>query len=291
MPPPLPNSLSKLANRVLEERNRQPKQSTPDLSRKRRRSSSSPPTIRNCLIVEEGSPEKLRGVERLETSLGVEEQVEQNVNALREELEAPTGEDINFVIKTHEENSIQSKEEVIEKETRQNNWNREIEKREEMEKSEEKKERKTEKSGIDWTKVTKFSDEGKGKIKRYKIGDGMFVEMTGENKDKIELLEKGGKGQVWLAEDLTLEIRNENEDLIAYFDIEEVKQITKCESTENKSGGKMMFITWRDKLGDKYGVGFYKAVLRNKTYKYIDDLQKEIHRDTPEEDLGFGLFD
>ena len=143
-------------------------------------------------------------MERLETSLGVEEQVEQNVNALREELEAPTGEDINFVIKTHEENSIQSKEEVIEKETRQNNWNREIEKREEMEKSDEKKERKTEKSGIDWTKVTKFSDEGKGKIKRYKIGDGMFVEMTGENKDKIKLLEKGGKGQVWLAEDLTL---------------------------------------------------------------------------------------
>ena len=96
LPPPLPNSLRELATKVLEEINRQPKQSTPDLSRKRRRSSSSPPTIRNCLIVEEESPEKIRGVERLETSLGVEEeQVEQNVNTLREELEAPTGEDMS----------------------------------------------------------------------------------------------------------------------------------------------------------------------------------------------------
>ena len=80
--------------------------------------------------MEEESPEKLRGVERLETSLGVEEeQIEQNVKALREELEAPTGEDMSFEIKTHEENSIQSKEEMIEKETRQKDWNREIEKR------------------------------------------------------------------------------------------------------------------------------------------------------------------
>ena len=55
LPPPPPNSLRELANRVLEERNRQPQQSTPDLSRKIRRSSSSPPTIRNCLIVEEVS--------------------------------------------------------------------------------------------------------------------------------------------------------------------------------------------------------------------------------------------
>ena len=65
----------------------------------------------------------------MEASLGIEEeQVEQNVKALREELEAPTGEDMSFEIKTHEENSIH-KEEVIEKETRQKYWNREMEKR------------------------------------------------------------------------------------------------------------------------------------------------------------------
>ena len=86
-----------------------------------------------------------------------------------------------------------------------------------------------------------------------------------------------------------MEMRNENEDLVSYLDIEEVKQITKCETTD--CGKKVKFITWRDKSGDKYGVGFYKTVLRNRTYKYIEDLQKDIHRDTPEEDLGFGLFD
>ena len=164
----------------------------------------------------------------------------------------------------------------------------EIEKREEMEKSEEKKERKIEKSGIDSSKVTKFSNEGKEKVKRYKIGDGMFVEDFVENEDQVDLLEKG---KVWIAEDLTLEIRNDNEDLITYFDLEEVKQFTKCEITENETGKNVNFITGRNKSDYRFGVGFYKAVQRNMTFKYIEDLQKEKQRDTPKDDLGFGLFD
>ena len=81
----------------------------------------------------EGSPEKLRGVERLESSLGVEE------ISLREEKEAPTGEDmsLDMEIKAFEENSIQHKEARKEKEV---------------------KDRKIGKSQIDWSKVSDFSE-------------------------------------------------------------------------------------------------------------------------------------
>ena len=156
-----------------------------------------------------------------------------------------------------------------------------------MEKSEEKKERlkSQEQTG---SKVTKFSNEGKEKVKRYKIGDGMFVEVFGQNEAQVDLLEKG---KVWIAEDLTLEIRNDNEILITHFDLEEGKQFTKCEITENETGKNVNFITGRNKSDYRFGVGFYKAVQRNMTFKYIEDLQTDKQRDTPKEDLGFGLFD
>ena len=116
----------------------------------------------------------------------------------------------------------------------------------------------------------------------------MFVKDFVENEDQVDLFKKG---KVWIAEHLTLEIRNDNEELIMYFDLEEVKQFTKCEITENESGKKVKFITGRNKSDYRFGVGFYKAVQRNITYKYIEDLLKEKQGYTPKDDLGFGLFD
>ena len=108
---------------------------------------------------------------------------------------------------------IQDRQEEMDEETRQENLSEEMEK---TIKSEEKKQRKNGQSKIDWSKVSNFSEVGGEKIKRYEIGDGIFVELNGENKDQVK---HSKEGEIWLAEDLTLELRNK-EELLGNFDIE-----------------------------------------------------------------------
>ena len=108
---------------------------------------------------------------------------------------------------------IQDRQEEMDEETRQENWSEEMEN---TIKSEEKKQRKNGQSKIDWNKVSNFSEVDGEKIKRYEIGDGIFVELKGENKDQVK---HSKEGEIWLAEDLTLELRNK-EELLGHFDIE-----------------------------------------------------------------------
>ena len=147
-------------------------------------------------------------------------------------------------------------------------------------------------SQIDWSKVSDFSEGIKEKIKRYEIGDGICVEVFDENKEpgkqQVDFIEKG---KVWLAEDLTLEVRNKKEELLEHFDIEEVDSFTKCQTTEKDNGKKVNLITWTTKSGNTFGIGFYKVSERNMLYEYIGNLQKEVQKGGAKEDLGFGLFD
>ena len=116
--------------------------------------------------------------------------------------------------------------------------------------------------------------------------------MCDENKEpgkqQVDFIEKG---KVWLAEDLTLEVRNTKEELLEHFDIEEVNSFTKCQTTEKDSGKKVNLITWTTKSGKTVGMGFYKVSERNMLYEYIGNLQKEVQKGGAKEDLGFGLFD
>ena len=181
---------------------------------------------------------------------------------------------------------IQDRQEEMDEETRQENWSEEMEK---TIKSEEKKQRKNGQSKIDWSQVSNFSEVGGEKIKRYEIGDGIFVELNGENKDQVK---HSKEGEIWLAEDLTLELRNK-EELLGNFDIESsiITSFKKCETEEKDTGKKVYLITWRTKSGKELGVGVDKVGVRNRLYEDIGNLQSEVQRDKSDEEMGFGLFD
>ena len=125
-------------------------------------------------------------------------------------------------------------------------------------KSEETKERKIGQSKIDWSKVSNFSEECDEKIKRYEIGDGIFFELGGETKDQVK---HSKEGKIWLAEDLTLELRNKEEELLGHFDIESsvVTSFKKCQTEESDTGKNVHLITWRTKSGKELGVGVDKV--------------------------------
>ena len=109
------------------------------------------------------------------------------------------------------------------------------------------------------------------------------------NKDEKNFNESD-TGTVWLAEDQTLEMRQVNDNLTAYFDIEEVKQFTK-ETFKEEQGNRSVidFIMWTRK-GRSFGVGFREKLLRDRLYEYIQKTQEETTKED-QENLGFGLFD
>ena len=97
---------------------------------------------------------------------------------------------------------------------------------------------------------------------------------------------KSDTGTVWLAEDQTLEMRSGNDNLTAYFDIEEVKQFTKETFKEEQVNTSVIdFIRWSRK-GRSFGVGFREKLLRDRLYEYIQKTQKETTEED-KEDLGF----
>ena len=177
--------------------------------KKRKRSSSSPPTLRICMredfYLNEEEVSDAEPIEQLRS-------LEDPVSSAEERLEA------SLVPENRQVESVKSID-----------WNEEIERLEVNLKEDNMEEvAKGKQPGIDWSQVPDYSEtdysEGpnEGKIRRYKIG-GVFLE---RNKGKKSFNETD-TGTVWLAEDQTLEMRSGNDNLTSYFDIEEVKQFTK----------------------------------------------------------------